>query len=99
MTADKVSVVSSDKIFQRIKDVIDLYYLSKVFSFKKEEVIRAISNSGKKLGDFNGFLYRQEDLRHSYMKFRFNGNIYKPPFDEVYQAVRDYIKDIYPSSP
>ncbi|MBO7651062.1 MAG: hypothetical protein J6S79_09995, partial [Lachnospiraceae bacterium] len=30
MIADKVFVVSTDKVFRRIKDVIDLYYLSKV---------------------------------------------------------------------
>ena len=39
--ADKVSVISSDKIFRRIKDVIDLYYMSQVFEFNREEVLRA----------------------------------------------------------
>lgn len=35
MIADKLSVISSDKVFRRIKDVVDLYYMSKVFDFKK----------------------------------------------------------------
>ena len=28
MLADKISAVSGDKIFRRVKDVVDLYYLS-----------------------------------------------------------------------
>ncbi|MDD4413468.1 MAG: nucleotidyl transferase AbiEii/AbiGii toxin family protein, partial [Oscillospiraceae bacterium] len=35
MIADKVSAVSTDKVFRRIKDVVDLYYISKVFDFDK----------------------------------------------------------------
>lgn len=35
MIADKLSVISSDKVFRRIKDVVDLYYMSKVFDFKE----------------------------------------------------------------
>lgn len=33
MIADKISVISTDKVFRRIKDVVDLYYISKVFAF------------------------------------------------------------------
>lgn len=36
MIAGKVPVVSSDKVFRRIKDVVDLYYISRVFEFDKE---------------------------------------------------------------
>ena len=31
MIADKLSVIPSDKVFRRIKDVVDLYYLSNIF--------------------------------------------------------------------
>ena len=31
--ADKICVVSSNRVYSRIKDVIDLYYISKVFSY------------------------------------------------------------------
>ena len=94
--ADKVSVVSSDKVFRRIKDVVDLYYLSKVFEFNKEDVLRTICASGRKLGDFSSFRDRIPDIEHSYNKFRFEGGVNKPPFDDLYQAVLAFIDDILP---
>lgn len=96
MIADKVSVLSSEKVFRRIKDVVDLYYISKVFRFHKADVLQTLKNSGRSLGDFYGFLHRIEDLRHSYEKFRFEGDVYKPPFEEVYRTVKAYIKDVLP---
>lgn len=96
MIADKISAISTDKVFRRIKDVVDLYYISKVFAFNKAEVLEALKNSGRSLDSFNGFLHRLDDLRHSYEKFRFSGNADKPPFDEVYRSVKAYVKDILP---
>ena len=96
MIADKISAISTDKVLRRIKDVVDLYYISKVFVFNKAELLETLRNSGRALDSFNGFLRRPEDLRHSYEKFRFTGNADKPPFDEVYVSVKAYIKDILP---
>ena len=96
MIADKISAISTDKVFRRIKDVVDLYYISRVFAFNKTEVLEALKASGRSLESFNGFLHRPEDLRHSYEKFRFSGNVDKPPFEEVYRSVKVYIKDILP---
>lgn len=96
MIADKVVAISSDKVFRRIKDVIDLYYLSHVFEFDRNAVIETLKNSRRKLGTFDGFLHRVEEMRHSYEKFRFAGDVSKPPFDEMYYAVKVYIKDILP---
>lgn len=96
MIADKISVISTDKVFRRIKDVVDLYYISKVCAFNKAEVLEALKNSGKSLDSLNGFLHRPDDLHHSYEKFRFSGNADKPPFDEIYVSVKTYVKDILP---
>lgn len=52
MIADKLSVISSDKVFRRIKDVVDLYYMSKVFDFK--EIFREFSLTC--MGDESDFL-------------------------------------------
>ena len=49
MIADKVQTVSTDKVFRRIKDVVDLYYLSNVFAFDRPAVLQALKNSGKAL--------------------------------------------------
>lgn len=96
MIADKLSVISTDKVFRRIKDVVDLYYLSQTFDFSRADITQALKSGGRTMDSFHGFLYRPEDLRHSYEKFRFAGGAKKPPFAEVYRAVKLYIQDILP---
>ena len=98
MIADKLAAVSTDKLFRRVKDVVDLYYLSGVFVPEKTEIMRALENSGRTLGDFNGFLHRTDELRHSYEKFRFAGDVYKPTFEDVYQKVHRYIREFLPGT-
>lgn len=96
MIADKISAISTDKVFRRIKDVVDLYYISKAFDFDKTDVMQTMTNSNKRLENFNAFLRRGDELQHSYEKFRFAGGVNKPPFEEVYSAVKLYIKDVLP---
>ncbi len=96
MIADKLAAISTDKVFRRIKDVVDLYYLSKVFGFDTAEIIQTLKNSERSLDDFQGFIHGTEDLRHSYEKFRFTGGVNKPPFEDVYHSVKTYIKDVLP---
>ncbi|MCD7921296.1 MAG: nucleotidyl transferase AbiEii/AbiGii toxin family protein [Clostridiales bacterium] len=93
MVADKISVISGDKIFRRIKDVVDLYYISKVIRFESAEVLQTLENNGRVLGSFSAFLNRQDELRHAYKKFRFTGNADKPLFDDVYGTVKSYITE------
>ncbi|MDD4496309.1 MAG: nucleotidyl transferase AbiEii/AbiGii toxin family protein, partial [Eubacteriales bacterium] len=71
MIADKISAISTDKVFRRVKDVVDLYYISKVFDLGRTDIMQTLKNAGRTLGNFHGFLYRAEELRHSYKKFRF----------------------------
>ncbi len=99
MHADKVSAISSDKVFRRIKDVVDLYYFSQVFEFDVNSVLQTLKNSGRRLDNFNAFLHREDELRHSYEKFRFEGEVNKPAFDDVYAAVKEYVKDIIQYKP
>ena len=96
MIADKLSVISTDKVFRRTKDVIDLYYISKVISMDTHAITQALENSGRTLGNFDGFLNGKDDLEHSYEKFRFAGDVTKPPFDEVYDTVKSYLADSLP---
>lgn len=96
MVADKISAVSSEKVFRRIKDVVDLYYLSKVFVFDSTAVLQTLENNGRMLGSFDCFLNGSDDLKHAYEKFRFTGDVDKPQFDEVYSSVKQYIKELLP---
>lgn len=96
MISDKLSAISTEKVFRRIKDVVDLYYISKVFEFNTDEIMQTLKNSNRELDNFDGFLHRSNDLKHSYEKFRFAGGVNKPPFDEVYHSVKTYIKSVLP---
>lgn len=96
MIADKVAVVSSDRIFRRVKDIVDLYYLSSVFDLNPEEVKTNIELNGRQLGDFDAFLNRKDELQHAYEKFRFGEDIYKPSFEEVYQTTYSYLSSLMP---
>ena len=94
--ADKISVVSGDKIFRRVKDVVDLYYLSQMFPFHSADIKQILKDNGRNLGTFQDFLHRKDELRNAYDKFRLTGDVNKPPFDDVYAAVKSYIRDILP---
>lgn len=96
MIADKVSSISTEKVFRRIKDVVDLYYMSGVFEFDCNEVLQTLKDNGRTLGDFSRFTNGKEDLSHAYQKFRFSGDVNKPDFDEVYSAVYQFIVGIIP---
>lgn len=61
--------------------------------FDHTDVQRALKNSGRALGNFSDFLYSEDTLRHAYEKFRFEGDVNKPPFEEVYGNVKAYIKN------
>ena len=96
MIADKVSAISTTKVFRRIKDVVDLHYISKAFAFDATEVLQTLKNCGRILDSFDGFLNKSDELKHSYEKFRFAGGVNKPPFEEVYEDVKAFIRDVLP---
>ena len=60
-------------------------------------VRQALNNSGKVLGTFDSFLHGTEKLRHAYEKFRFEGGVSKPAFEDVYESAKAYIKDEIPN--
>jgi len=96
MLADKITAISDDRVFRRIKDVIDLYYFSRCFEFDYDRVSEIIKISEKTVSDFNGFITRKEELRHAYEKFRIDAESDRPGFDEMYGAVKGYIREVLP---
>lgn len=58
--------------------------------------MKLIETSGRTIGDFDCFLNRIDDLKHSYEKFRFSGDVNKPAFEEVYDSVKEYISEMLP---
>lgn len=97
--ADKISAISTDSVFRRIKDVVDLYYLSQRVPMERESVQAAMKKAGRATGGFHGFLNRRAELLHAYEKFRYSGEAEKPEFEPLYQAVKSYIRDFLPDCP
>lgn len=97
MLADKTLVASTQKIFRRVKDFIDLGYLSHVLPYDRSAVLEELRRSGRALEDFSAFRYRQQDLEHAYTKFNVGEGVPRPPFQEVYQRVSAYLRDMFPA--
>ncbi len=96
MLADKTLVASTPKIFRRIKDFIDLSYLSHALPYNREIVLAELQAGNRALEDFSAFRHRVPDLEHAYAKFNVGEGVPKPPFSEVYQRVSAYLRDMLP---
>lgn len=80
--ADKISVVASDKVFRRSKDLIDLYALAHCVTVKLADIRGIWKRENRVIGNFSAFTNRQDELRHSYEKLRRVDT--KPQFDALY---------------
>ena len=87
--ADKISVVSSDKVFRRAKDLIDIYALSHCVTVKTADIRTLWERENRVVGSFNAFLNRQGDLRHAYEKLRRVDA--KPEFAEIYGYLTGFL--------
>lgn len=87
--ADKISVLSSNSIFKRSKDLIDIYALSRCAELLTNRIYEIMLESEKQLGDFEAFKYRTDELRHAYKLLRNITN--KPNFDDIYNSVNEFI--------
>jgi hypothetical protein len=86
---DKISVVSSDKVFRRAKDLIDLYALAHCVTVKTAAIRRIWQCESRTIGTFDAFRNREDDLRHSYEKLRRVDT--KPEFDIIYGYLTQFL--------
>ena len=87
--ADKISVVASDKVFRRSKDLIDLYALAHCVTVKLADIRGIWERENRIIGNFNAFTNRQDELRHSYEKLRRVDE--KPQFDVLYGYLTNFL--------
>lgn len=88
--ADKISVLSSNKIFRRAKDLVDVYALAHCVEVRTTEIYESHRRNERVLGSFAEFNTRKDDLSHAYQKLRGIEN--KPNFEDVYQYVGKFVK-------
>ena len=89
---DKIVAVSSRKIFRRVKDVIDLYILSYIWSGTSDSIFEYIKILNTSLESFSEFKTGYESLNHAYSKYINKCRVL--PFDIVYKRVYLFLSPI-----
>jgi len=87
--SDKIYVISSDRVFRRAKDLIDVFALAHCVTVKTENILRIWEREDRETGDFNAFKNRRDELRHSYEKLRRVSA--KPEFDTLYCYLANFL--------
>jgi hypothetical protein len=88
--AVKINAVSSDKLFRRAKDLIDLYALAHCLTVKTADICRIWERKSLAIGTFEEFRNRLNDLRHSYEKLSRVDP--KPEFDKIYYYLTQFLR-------
>ena len=94
--SDKINVISSDRVFRRAKDLIDVYALAHCVTVKNADIRGIWERESRVVGDFNAFTNRQDELRHSYEKLRRVDA--KPEFNALYGYLESFLVPFIESS-
>ena len=87
---DKISVISSERIFRRAKDLLDVYALSNCMVIRLADIYSALKKADRELGAFDAFTNRRADLEYAYNKMR--GVTGKPGFNVLFSYLVDFLK-------
>lgn len=87
---DKISSLSNEKLFRRVKDMVDVYALSQCISIKTKEVFDIAKETGRTIGDFSTFFSRVADLEYAYNKLKGVEN--KPDFNKMYPELKVFVE-------
>jgi hypothetical protein len=87
---DKISVLSGDRIFRRIKDMLDVYALADCLEINTTDIYAAIKGAERTLGTFEAFLHRRDELSRAYGKMR--GVVGKPDFNDIYAYLSVFLE-------
>jgi hypothetical protein len=87
--ADKIAAISTDQIFRRAKDLVDLYALSSCVTVKTTEIRELWEIGAREISAFDGFRNRLGELRHAYDKLV--GIELKPEFEVVYGRLNVFL--------
>jgi len=87
--SDKISAASTDRVFRRAKDLIDIYALAHCVTVRIDSIHRIWELESREIGDFNAFKNRRDELQHSYEKLRRVSA--KPEFDTLYDYLTSFL--------
>ena len=89
MLSDKIYAISTENVCRRMKDVLDIYVMSFITKINTGELQQIWRETGRELGNFEGYKTRMTELNEAYNKMKGIRN--KPDFTEVYQRVSDIV--------
>lgn len=100
MLSDKLVVLAERKICRRIKDLYDIYVISRLDDFVLESIIKEFNKyRGLSYLPESGLYFTNKDsveeMSLAYEKFE--GIINKPAFSELYASVSNFVLPIYAS--
>ena len=87
--ADKISVLSSNYIFRRMKDMVDVYALTHCVEVQTGEIFDIYDKTKRELQPFDAFLNRAPELEHAYNKL--SGVEGKPDFEIIYSYLNKFL--------
>lgn len=90
--ADKVSAISTRKVYRRVKDIYDMYLLSHISGYRIKYIHEALLDAGRELESFNEFLndpMKPKGLEYAFERMRSVEN--KPNYQEMYARVLRFI--------
>lgn len=90
--ADKLYVLSTRKVYRRVKDMYDMYLLSHLTGYTLSGIRDILANTGKTLEDFEHFLtdkIQPKGLEYAYNSMTHITN--KPDFKDIHEIVKDFI--------
>lgn len=87
---DKISALSGHKPFRRTKDMIDIYALTHCVEVNTKNIFMAFEKAGRLCGDFDFFVSRPEDMKHSYEKLNIVKG--KPSFEEINNYLMKFLE-------
>ena len=89
IVADKLHALSLPHIFRRIKDLFDLYVILQENNIDFLKVKEILEYDKRELGDFSTMLNNKKLLNEIYNNI--HGIENKPPFDEVWSVILNYL--------
>lgn len=92
---DKVTVLSSFKIFRRCKDLVDIYNISTNYNVDSKIFKELYSKSGRQIGDFSAFKVQKDNLEYAYNTLDLGEGAIKEDFNKVYETVERFTDGIF----
>ena len=92
---DKITVLSSFKIFRRCKDLVDIYNISTNYNVDSKIFKELYNKSGRQIGDFSAFKIQKDNLEHAYSTLDLGEGAVKEDFSKVYETVERFADGIF----